>query len=73
MTLPAKAIYLLRPVAPHTGPSLVVRAACEQCARSAAAAQAEDEGTMYWRDAERTSVVRVKETGISGTVLRREL
>ena len=65
-----KAIYLLRPVT--EGPSVVVRAACEQCARSAAAAQAELEGTTYWRDPERTSVVRVKETGISGTVLRRE-
>lgn len=67
-----KAIYLIRPVRGTEGPSAVVRAACEQCARSAGAAQAQAEGTAYYRDPARSSVVRVTEAGISGTVLRRE-
>lgn len=67
-----KAIWLLRPRAGTTGPSVVVRAICEQCARSAAVAQAGAEGTAYWRNPEHTSVVRVTEKGITGTVLRRE-
>lgn len=67
-----RAIFLLRPTAGATGPSLVVRAACEPCARSAAVAQAGAEGTAYWRNPETTSVVRVTEDGKSGTVLRRE-
>lgn len=65
-----KQIYLLRPTS--TGPSMVVRAACVTCARSAAAAGAGVEGTAYWRDPERTTCDRVREEGISGTVLRRE-
>lgn len=72
MTTTPKAIYLIRPVRGTDGPSVVVRAACEQCARSAGAAQAQGEGTSYYRDPSRSSVVRVTETGISGTVLRRE-
>ena len=71
MTTP-KAIWLIRPAPGVTGPSIVVRAACMQCARSAGAAQAQDEGTAYYRDPERSTVVRVTETGISGVVLRRE-
>lgn len=67
-----KAIFLIRPMPGHTGPSVVVRAACLQCARSAGAAQAGAEGTAYYRDPQRTSVVRVVEEGKSGTVLRRE-
>lgn len=67
-----KAIFLIRPVPGHTGPSVVVRAACLQCARSAGAAQAQDEGTAYYRDPDRSSVVQVTEQGKSGTVLRRE-
>lgn len=67
-----KSIYLLRPTLGSVGPSVVVRAACEQCARSAAVAQAGAEGTAYWRDPACSSVVRVNETGKSGTVLRRE-
>ena len=67
-----KAIYLIRPARGQTGPSVVVRAACEQCARSAGAAQAGAEGTMYYRDPSLSSVVRVTETGKSGLVLRRE-
>lgn len=69
---PTKAIWLLRPMPGTSGPSLVVRAACEQCARSAGAAQAGEEGTSYWRDPARSSVVRVTEHGKAGTVLRRE-
>lgn len=72
MSTPPKAIWLLRPRPGVTGPSLVVRAICEQCSRTAAVAQAGAEGTTYWRDPEQTSVVRVTETGITGTVLRRE-
>lgn len=72
MQTDGKAIYLIRPTAGTTGPSVVVRAACVQCARSAGAAQAQSEGTAYYRDPERSSVVQVTETGKSGTVLRRE-
>lgn len=72
MTTTAKAIWLIRPAPGHTGPSVVLRAACLACARSAGAAQAGDEGTAYYRDPERSTVVRVTETGISGVVLRRE-
>lgn len=71
MTTP-KSIWLIRPAPGQTGPSVVMRAACESCARSAGAAQAGDEGTAYYRDPERSTVVRVTETGISGVVLRRE-
>lgn len=64
-----KQIYLL------TSPtaSVVVRAACENCARSAAAAEAGAEGTLVWRDAERSTCKRVLETGKSGVVLRAEV
>lgn len=72
MSTQPKAIWLIRPVKGTTGPSVVVRAACEQCARSTGAAQAGAEGTAYYRDPERSTVVRVTEEGISGTVLRRE-
>lgn len=67
-----KAIWLIRPAAGTEGPSLVVRAACESCARSAGAAQAQTEGTAYYRDPARSSVVRVSETGNAGLVLRRD-
>lgn len=71
--MPKKFIWLLRPTKASTGgPSVVVRAACEQCARSAATADAGAEGTAYWRDPERTSVVKVVEDGKSGLVLRRD-
>lgn len=63
-----KQIYLL------TSPtaSVVVRAACETCARSVAAATAGAEGTLVWRDAERSTCKRVLEHGKSGVVLRSE-
>lgn len=64
-----KRIYLLTcPTA-----SVVVRAACETCARSVAAATAGAEGTLVWRDAERSTCKRVNEHGKSGVVLRSEV
>lgn len=64
-----KQIYLLTcPTA-----SLVVRAACETCARSVAVAEAGPEGTAVWRDAERSTCKRVNEYGKSGVVLRAEV
>ena len=53
--------------------SVVVRAACETCARSVAAATAGAEGTLVWRDAERSTCKRVLEAGKSGVVLRAEV
>lgn len=67
-----KFIWLIRPAAGTSGPSVVVRAACESCARSAGAAQAQSEGTAYYRDPSRSSVVQVTENGKAGTVLRRD-
>lgn len=53
--------------------SVVVRAACETCARSVAAATAGSEGTLVWRDAERSTCKRVMEAGKNGVVLRAEV
>jgi len=64
-----KQIYLLQT---PQGLGMVVRAACETCARGVAAAGAGDEGTAVWRDPERSTCKRVNENGISGVVLRRE-
>lgn len=52
--------------------SLVVRAACETCARSVAAGEAGAEGPAVWRDPERSTCKRVNEDGKSGVVLRSE-
>lgn len=64
-----KQIYLLEQ---HEAPrvSMVVRAACETCARSVAAGAAGAEGTAVWRDPERSTCKLVKQEGISGVVLR---
>lgn len=64
-----KQLYLLQVA---DGPSVVVRAACEPCARSVAVAQAGAEGTTVWRDPERSTCKVVKQDGISGVVLRAE-
>lgn len=69
MTGPVKQIYLL--CVPH-GPRVVVRAACEPCARSQAAAHSGAEGMAVWRDPERSTCKRVTENGKSGIVLRTE-
>lgn len=63
------AIYLLRAVGGEPGPAMVVRAACEQCARSVAVEHAGAEGTAYWRDPARTEVARVLEVGKRGCIL----
>lgn len=52
--------------------AMVVRAACETCARGVAAGAAGAEGPAVWRDPERSTCKRVKEDGISGVVLRSE-
>lgn len=52
--------------------AMVVRAACETCARSVAAAECGAEGTAVWRDPERSTCKLVKQDGISGVVLRSE-
>lgn len=68
-----KQIYLLQETdwaTPRT--ALVVRAACETCARSVAAGEAGAEGPAVWRDPERSTCKRVNEDGKSGVVLRSE-
>lgn len=74
-----KQIYLLEQTDPNGFPharfqtlALVVRAACETCARSVAAGEAGAEGPAVWRDPERSTCKRVNEDGISGVVLRSE-
>lgn len=75
-----KQIYLLQhPELPSLGDrlkgytrALVVRAACETCARSVAAGEAGAEGPAVWRDPERSTCKRVNEDGKSGVVLRSE-
>lgn len=73
-----KQIYLLQmtPQGPfeqmHNTTALVVRAACETCARSVAAGEAGAEGPAVWRDPERSTCKRVNEDGKSGVVLRSE-
>lgn len=69
-----KQIYLLlvNPSEPYfqgRTRSLVVRAACETCARSVAAGEAGAEGPAVWRDPERSTCKRVYEDGKSGVVL----
>lgn len=63
-----KQIYLL--VSPTV--SVVVRAACESCARTVAAQAAGAEGTLVWRDPALTTCKQVKLAGINGVVLRAE-
>lgn len=75
-----KQIYLLQLIDPDTNytgangwtTAMVVRAACETCARSVAAAECGAEGTAVWRDPERSTCKLVKLEGISGVVLRSE-
>lgn len=73
----AKQIYLLQQTDTRFYTSaqtnaLVVRAACETCARSVAAGEAGTEGPAVWRDPERSTCKRVNEDGKSGVVLRSE-
>lgn len=66
-----KQIYLLQVTdGMWTDTAMVVRAACETCARSVAVAEAGSEGTAVWRDPERSTCKLVKLEGISGVVLR---
>lgn len=75
-----KQIYLLQQTQSPMGAggptgqteALVVRAACETCARSVAAGEAGAEGPAVWRDPERSTCKRVNEDGKSGVVLRSE-
>lgn len=69
-----KQIYLLQRSAmlPGQTGALVVRAACETCARSVAAGECCSEGPAVWRDPERSTCKRVNEDGKSGVVLRSE-
>jgi len=68
-----KQIYLLEQMYEGCGTgALVVRAACETCARSVAAGEAGSEGPAVWRDPERSTCKRVNEDGKSGVVLRSE-
>lgn len=74
-----KQIYLLQMVEvgygtppPGSTRQLVVRAACETCARSVAAGEAGAEGPAVWRDPNRSTCKRVNEDGKSGVVLRSE-
>jgi len=73
----AKQIYYLHQTRPgdfaeNETTALVVRAACETCARSVAAGEAGAEGPAVWRDPERSTCKRVNEDGKSGVVLRSE-
>lgn len=79
MTGPVKQIYLLTIIEPEVfaradrdTAAMVVRAACETCARSVAAGEAGGEGPAVWRDPERSTCKRVHESGKSGVVLRSE-
>lgn len=78
MTGPVKQIYLLRmnefasDAPAGFNVAMVVRAACETCARSVAAGEAGAEGPAVWRDPERSTCKRVHESGKSGVVLRSE-
>lgn len=72
-----KQIYLLTMLNPSLDwqgqtNALVVRAACEPCARSVAAGECGTEGPAVWRDPERSTCKRVNEDGKSGVVLRSE-
>lgn len=71
-----KQVYLLEQgttgQVPGYTSAMVVRAACETCARSVAAAECGAEGTAVWRDPERSTCKLVKQEGISGVVLRSE-
>ena len=68
-----KQIYLLVQLANlHGTERMVVRAACETCARSVAAREAGAEGPAVWRDPTRSTCKRVNEDGKSGIVLRSE-
>lgn len=70
-----KQIYLLQRTGPlHGGgfSAMVVRAACEPCARSVAAGECGPEGPAVWRDPQRSTCKRVNEDGKSGIVLRSE-
>lgn len=71
-----KQIYLLEQgitgQVPGYTSALVVRAACETCARSVAAGECGSEGPAVWRDPERSTCKRVNEDGKSGVVLRSE-
>ena len=50
---------------------LVVRAACNACARRVAAENAREEGTALWRDPEQSTVKDLLIQGKNGVVLRR--
>lgn len=71
-----KQIYLLQQLnadqVPTVTLALVVRAACEPCARSVAASECGNEGPAVWRDPQRSTCKRVNEDGKSGIVLRSE-
>lgn len=65
-------LFLVRPVVGQVGPTVVVRAAGEQCARRIAVEQAGAEGTVYWRDPAQTEVRPITSAGATGVVLRRD-
>lgn len=62
-------IYLIESIDPPI--RLIVRAACEQCARSVAVDDARDESTAVWRDPARSTVTLVHERNFPKQVLMR--
>lgn len=62
-------IYLIESADPPI--RLIVRAACEQCARSVAVADARDEGTLVWRDPSLSTITLVHERNFPKQVLMR--
>lgn len=61
-----KRLYLLKTSA---GLAMVVRAACETCARGVAAEHCGPEGTVVWRDPSQTVCKEIRQDGKSGLVL----
>ncbi|OHC13137.1 MAG: hypothetical protein A2002_01420 [Pseudomonadales bacterium GWC1_66_9] len=61
-----KRLYLLKT---SEGLAMVVRAACETCARGVAADNCGSEGTAVWRDPSQTACKEIRQDGKSGLVL----
>lgn len=55
-----------------TGQCVVVRARCLSCARAVAAEHAGREGTMVWRNPEKSTVELVRDTDRPVMILRAE-
>jgi hypothetical protein len=57
----------------RNGQAVIVRARCLSCARTVAADNAGAEGTLIWRDPEKSTVELVRPDDRPGLILRTEL